>query len=793
MLFDFNKKELKRIKKIADKVIQRAPMYEKMSDSKLQSRTIALKKALEEGYTLDDILVDAFAICREASYRVLGKKHFLVQVMGGIAIHQGRVTEMKTGEGKTLTELLPAYLNALTGKGVHVITVNSYLAKRDMEEMKPLFNYLGISVGLVAEGLSPDDKRKAYNCDVTYTTNQELGFDYLRDNMVKTLEEKVQRDLNYVIIDEIDSVLIDEARTPLIISGPGPDPSHLVSLVSKFVKRLKETDYDKDEKEKKISLTDKGIAKLEAMFYIDNIASLEHSELNHYVSQALYAEYLMTVDKDYIVSNGEILIVDGNTGRIADGRRYSNGLHQAIEAKEMVTIKPESETVATITYQNFFRMYKKVSGMSGTVKTEEEEFKEIYGLDVVVIPTNKPVKRIDRKDLIFSTKKAKYKWFLRDVIDTHSTGRPILISTPSIEISEEVSQLLSYNNLSHKVLNAKNHEQEAEIVRLAGAPYSITVATSMAGRGTDIKLSAEVKQLGGLKVIGIERAESRRIDNQLIGRAGRQGDPGESQFYISYDDRLLEIYLPESTRNKLKSLDFKERPIDIKFAYKQVNKAQRCISALNFDIRKNTIKYDDVVSRQREVIYAERDKILKETDITKHLFDMINSSAENLISNYCNENLDKLDYEDLSSTERVEFIDGLCDEICRVYSLKNKSELAKFLHSKCRDEDSLVEYLINILKNTIIPKVEYGRDSYNIFLKDMMLSILDECWIYHINRMESLKKEVLNQSYNQKDPAQIYQLESSKEFNCIGNEIIKKFVTVAFNVPIEKVLNNAVG
>ena len=612
-LGDNNDKEVKRLRQIVEKINSYEDSLTNLSDSSLTRYTEKFKDRLAAGETLDDILPEAFAVVREASKRVLGMRHFDVQMMGGICLHEGKIAEMRTGEGKTLVATLPTYLNALTGKGVHMVTVNDYLAKRDSIEMGRLYNFLGLTVGLIRHDMDFPERKFAYNCDITFGTNNEYGFDYLRDNMVVDLNQMVQRELNFAIVDEVDSILIDEARTPLIISGPGSKSTDSYVRMAKAVEHLKEgTDYTVDEKAKTVAPADSAVPKIEKLVGVKNLYDPENIEMSHCFTAALRAKALMKRDRDYVVKDGEIVIVDEFTGRLMEGRRYSDGLHQAIEAKEGLEVRRESQTLASITFQNYFRMYNKLSGMTGTAKTEEDEFLKIYKLPVIVIPTNRPIARIDHPDVIYKTKRAKYKAVANDVAEIHAKGQPVLIGTTSITQSEELSHILKERNIPHNVLNAKFHEQEAEIIADAGQKSAVTIATNMAGRGTDIKLGEGVPELGGLFIVGTERHESRRIDNQLRGRAGRQGDPGESRFYLSLEDDLLRLFGSDNISNIMDRLGMGEDdPIEHKLITRSIANAQKKVEGRNFDMRKHVLQYDDVMNQQREVIYAERRKVLK--------------------------------------------------------------------------------------------------------------------------------------------------------------------------------------
>ncbi|HHY80469.1 MAG TPA: preprotein translocase subunit SecA, partial [Thermoanaerobacter sp.] len=689
----YSEREVKRLEPIADKVLSYEDQMARLTDAELRAKTDEFKNRLKNGETLDDILPEAFAVVREAAWRTLKMKHFRVQVIGGIVLHQGRIAEMKTGEGKTLVATLPAYLNALEGKGVHIVTVNDYLAKRDRDWMGKIYEFLGLSVGVILHDMGPEERKKAYAADITYGTNNEFGFDYLRDNMVIYKEDMVQRELNYAIVDEVDSILIDEARTPLIISGIGEKSTDMYKLADRFVRTLrKDEDYVVDEKAKAVSLTEKGIVKAEKFFGIKNLADIENMEISHHINQALKAHAIMKRDIDYVVKDGQVIIVDEFTGRLMFGRRYSEGLHQAIEAKEGVKVERESKTLATITFQNYFRMYKKLAGMTGTAQTEEQEFRAIYGLDVVVIPTNKPMIRIDHPDVIYKTEEAKFKAVVEDIVEHHKKGQPVLVGTISIEKSEKLSAMLKKRGIPHQVLNAKYHEKEAEIIAQAGRKGAVTIATNMAGRGTDILLGGnpefiakkkmleegyskeiineaagygpvsgeevkkareryfelleeakketekehdEVVKLGGLYIIGTERHEARRIDNQLRGRAGRQGDPGESRFYISLEDDLMRLFGSERVKNMMDSLGIDDdQPIEHKILTKQIEQAQKKVEGINFDTRKHVLQYDDVMNKQREIIYAQRRKVLEGENLKESILEMVKSIIERNVEIY---------------------------------------------------------------------------------------------------------------------------------------------------------------
>ena len=823
----YSEKEVKRVRPIVDKINSLEPEMEKLTDKQLQAKTVYFKEELSKGKTLDDILPEAFAVVREASKRVLGMRHFDVQLIGGIILHQGRIAEMKTGEGKTLVATLPVYLNALTGKGVHVITVNEYLAKRDSEWMGKVYRFLGLSVGLIYGRMPHDEKQKAYNSDITYGTNNEFGFDYLRDNMVIHKEEMVQRELNYAIVDEIDSILIDEARTPLIISGRANKSSDLYKKADRFVKKLKpkviveedvkdidqtedneKYDYIVDLKAKSATLTAKGIEKAEREFNLENLNDIENTDIVHNINQALRANGIMKKDIDYIVKDGEVLIVDEFTGRIMYGRRYNDGLHQAIEAKENVKIADESKTLATITFQNYFRMYGKLSGMTGTAMTEENEFREIYNLDVVEIPTNKPLIRIDHTDIIYKNEASKFRAVINDIKESHSKGQPVLVGTVSIENSEKLSNLLSKEGISHEVLNAKNHEKEAEIIAQAGKYGAVTIATNMAGRGTDImlggnseylakqemrklkyedylieqatafnetddteildarkkfkelqnKFDEEIKEekekvikAGGLKIIGTERHESRRIDNQLRGRSGRQGDPGETRFYLALDDSLLKIFGGDMITKVFDKGNIPEdMPIEVKLIAKTIENAQSRVEGRNFSIRKHILSYDDVMNVQRDIIYSQRRKVLDGEDIRDNIIEMINSACEMIIDTYRNEiEENKISREALLNEIKV----GL--NIGEVEALKDKKLNAEKIENEIK-EKAIASYEAK--------EKEFGNDIREIE-RIVLLKVVDTKWMDHIDNMDELKNGIGLRAYGQKDPVVQYRFEGGEMFD----------------------------
>ena len=761
-LFDHEYKELKRFRTLADEIMNLEDIYSKLSDDELKSKTNEFKKRLLNGETLDDILVEAFATAREAASRTIGEKPFYVQLLGGIAIHYGNIAEMKTGEGKTLTTVLPAYLNALEGKGVHVITVNEYLTVRNAEWMGKIFDFLGISVGVNLRELTPSEKRKEYEKDILYTTNNELGFDYLRDNMVVKKENRVQRKLNFAILDEVDSILIDEARTPLIISGGHMQSKNLYTSADLFVKTLKkEKDYTIDEKTKSVSLTDNGSDKACEYFKLENLYDLENSALVHHINQSLKANYGMQKDVDYVVQDNEIVIVDQFTGRLMKGRAFSEGLHQAIEAKEGVKIQEETKTLATITFQNLFRMYDKLSGMTGTAKTEEEEFRNIYNMYVIEIPTNKDVIREDLADLVYATKNAKFNAIINEIIERHKTGQPVLVGTIAIETSELVSRLLNKKGIKHEVLNAKNHAREAEIIAKAGEKGSVTIATNMAGRGTDIKLGKGVKELGGLCVIGTERHESRRIDNQLRGRSGRQGDPGVSQFFVSLEDELMIRFGTDRIKTLMQTAGFDDRAIRSKIFTSSIESAQKRVEGNNYDIRKHLLQYDNVMNEHREIIYRKRNEILDQESIHENVLDMIKKYIYNLILNYLN-NTEENKYEKL--------LDYLNKDL-----LKNKKIKLKDIENKEINEISdLVFENINYEYEKKINELPW--DLVNEFEKAISLRVIDQNWMNHINNMEHLKEGVGLRGYANEDPLQVYIKEGYNIFDNLMNKISEETV-----------------
>jgi len=759
-IFDHEYKELEKFKKIADEIMELDPVISKLTDKELKGKTKEFKERLENDETLEDLLVEAFAVAREAAFRVIGEKPYYVQILGGLAIHYGNIAEMKTGEGKTLTETMPAYLNALTGDGVHIITVNEYLAGRDAEWMGEIYRFLGLTVGINYRENTAQEKKEAYNCDIMYTTNNELGFDYLRDNMVVKADQRVQRPLNFVIVDEVDSVLIDEARTPLIISGGHMESANLYIDADKFVKKLKENDgYIYDEKSKAVTLDDKGIKLGEEYFRVNNLYDINNTTLVHHINQALKANYAMKNDFDYVVKEGKVIIVDQFTGRLMPGRSYSDGLHQAIEAKEGVEIEQETRTLATITFQNLFRMYKKISGMTGTAKTEEEEFREIYNMYVITIPTNKPVIREDFGDLIFATKKGKYKAIVNEIKERHAKGQPVLVGTIAVETSELISSMLKKEHIKHEVLNAKNHAREAEIIANAGKKGSVTIATNMAGRGTDIKIDDEVRQLGGLCVLGTERHESRRIDNQLRGRSGRQGDPGVSQFCVSFEDDLMVRFGTDKAKGILARAGFDEdASIRIGMLSKSIESAQKRVEGNNFDIRKTLLQYDDVINQQREYIYEKRNEILDCDSIHETVLE----TFKNFITDLVNSHIMPEGY--LTENDLNEIL-----EFTNEHLLKRKLDL---IDIKDRTEDELIEYLYErVLKEYDEKLSEIPEEVANEFEKAISLRVIDTHWMNHINTMSHLREGIGLRSYAQENPLRAYTNEGFELYDELLNTI----------------------
>ncbi|MCH5164120.1 MAG: preprotein translocase subunit SecA [Clostridiales bacterium] len=849
-----NRKQLKKLEALAEKVERLDESMQKLTDEQLKAKTEEFKRRLNENYeTTDDILPEAYAVVREASYRVLGMKHFHVQILGGIALHQGRIAEMRTGEGKTLVATLPSYLNALTGKGVHVVTVNDYLAKRDAEWMGKVHRFLGLTVGVAIAGMSSEDKRAAYNCDITYATNNELGFDYLRDNMVVYQNQLVQRGLSYAIIDEVDSILIDEARTPLIISGAGGKSSDMYMVANRFVKGLKAStntddegkaeegeesngDYELDKKKKAVNLTERGIKKAEKFFNVEDLTAVEHSELNHYINNALKAVYVMKKDTDYIVDSGEVLIVDEFTGRVMVGRRYSDGLHQAIEAKENVRIQNENRTRATITFQNYFKLYSKLCGMTGTAKTEETEFRGIYGLDVVVIPPNKTSQRIDEQDAVFPTVKGKINAILDDIAECYKIGQPVLVGTTTVDKSEELSKILSQRRIPHNVLNAKNHLKEAEIIAQAGKKYQVTIATNMAGRGTDILLGGnaeymaiqrmrsqgmseeainnatsffqtddpeilearrvyreyydsfkndiekekqEVKAVGGLRIIGTERHESRRIDNQLRGRAGRQGDEGSSKFYLSMEDDMIRLFGGDRLKRIAEMFKLEEdQAIEMGMLTRGIESAQRELEGRNYRTRKQVLEYDDVMNVQRHTVYSERNRILMGESVHETIVNMMRGQVDLIVDEYTNPKVDwtEWDYEELNKEVKRKLMPE--EEEFFTEDILNKYDISEL-------KDYLFNEMMSVYNKKIQEAAAVGLDFEEVE-RIILLKIVDSKWTDHIDIMDSLRRDIGLQAYGQKDPVLMYKQEGFDLFEEMNNNIREDTVAYLMRVNIEK-------
>ncbi len=771
---DDNEREIKRMMQLVEQINAFEPELQNMSDTTLTAKTAEFRRRLDKGQTLDELLPEAFAVVREGSRRVLAMRHFDVQMLGGIALHEGKIAEMRTGEGKTLVATLPVYLNALTGKGVHVVTVNDYLARRDSEWMGKLYRYLGLSVGLIVHGLDYDERKLAYSADVTYGTNNEFGFDYLRDNMVIDADQMVQRPLNYSIVDEVDSILIDEARTPLIISGPGEKSTELYFVLAKIMPKFKEgEDYTIDEKANTVAPTEAGVAKAEKLLNIKNLYDSENIEMSHHFNQALRAHALMKRDKDYVVKDGEVVIVDEFTGRLMFGRRYSDGLHQAIEAKEGVKVERESQTLATITFQNYFRMYKKLAGMTGTAKTEEPEFRKIYNLDVIVIPPNRPMQREDLPDVIYKTKRAKYKAVVREIAERHAKGQPLLVGTTSIAQSEELSAMLKKQGVPHNVLNAKFHEMEAQIVAQAGQAGAVTIATNMAGRGTDIVLGDGVAELGGLHIIGTERHESRRIDNQLRGRAGRQGDPGSSRFYLSLEDDLMRLFGSDNIAGIMDKLGMEEdEPIEHALITRSIEQAQKKVEARNFDIRKYVLEYDNVMNQQREVIYSQRRKILMGDNLKENIDMMIEKVIDFGMDVYANEKIypEEWDYAGL-----IEY----CEGFFAPNGALKQAELDKLSRFELKEELMRVAQVAYEGRENL-----FGSDNMRELERVVMLKTVDTKWMEHLDAMEMLRQGIGLRAYGQKDPLIEYKIEGYDMFQQMIEHVQEDIVRYIFRVNI---------
>ena len=771
-----NERDIKKMRQLVEREIN--PLEESLrslSDSSLANKTNEFKARLTNGETLDDLLPEAFAVIREASRRVLGMRHFDVQLIGGIILHRGNIAEMSTGEGKTLVATAPVYLNALEGKGVHVITVNDYLAKRDSEWMGQVYKFLGLSVGLIVHDLDFEQRKIAYNSDITYGTNNEFGFDYLRDNMVTRLDEMVQRPLHYCLIDEVDSILIDEARTPLIISGPGQKSTDNYYVMAKLVPQLKlGEDYTIDEKQKTVAPTEAGVAKMEKLLKVDNLYDTANLELNHLFVQALRAQAMMELDKDYVVKDGEVVIVDEFTGRLMYGRRYSDGLHQAIEAKEGLQVQRESQTLATITFQNYFRMYDKLAGMTGTAKTEEQEFIKIYGLEVFQVPTNKPIQRTDLSDVIFKTKRGKYKAVVREVQRRHATGQPLLIGTTSIEQSEQLSHMLKQAGIVHNVLNAKYHELEAQIVSQAGQKGQVTIATNMAGRGTDIVLGEGVADLGGLAIIGTERHESRRIDNQLRGRAGRQGDKGSSQFFLSLEDDLMRIFGGDNIKKFMEKMGLEEdEEIKSSMVSSAIQKAQKRVEERNFDIRKYVLEYDDVMNQQRKVVYEQRRKILEGENMKDQILNMVDSLIQRGLDTYADAKLypEEWDFEGLL-------------KYCEKYFLAPDEIKLEDIEEMSREE--IQKKLIEIAHATYEAREEsIGKEMMRELEKAVMLKVVDSKWMEHLDDMDMLKEGIGLRSYGQRNPIVEYKVEAFDIFEEMQHAMMETIILYLYHIQIQ--------
>jgi preprotein translocase subunit SecA len=775
---DANEKELEKLEPLVEEINALEPEMQALSDQELKAKTEEFKKRHKEaGETLDQLLPETFAVVREAAQRSTeeGFRHYDVQLMGGIVLHQGKIAEMKTGEGKTLAATLPVYLNALTGKGVHVVTVNDYLAERDSEWMGQVYRFLGLSVGVILSGMSPAERREAYNCDITYGTNNEFGFDYLRDNMAYKEEDLVQREHHFAILDEVDSILIDEARTPLIISGPVQEKASDYRKFNRVIPRLKkEEDYEVDEKNKLVTLTENGVEKAERRLNVDNLYDQENFELNHQLNQALKAHTLMKKDRDYIVKDGMVKIVDEFTGRVMEGRRYSEGLHQAIEAKEGVEVKKGSQTFAKITLQNYFRMYNKLSGMTGTAKTEEEEFIKIYDMPVVVVPTNEPMIREDMPDLVFTNKEAKYNWVIEEIKRLYNKGQPVLVGTADIENSETLSRELKRENVPHEVLNAKNHEREADIIKDAGQKKSVTIATNMAGRGTDIVLGDGVTDLGGLHVLGTERHESRRIDNQLRGRSGRQGDPGSSQFYVSLEDDLLRLFGSDKINGILDKLGVEEdQPVEHKLISNSIERAQQKVESRNFDIRKAILEYDDILNKQREVIYEQRKTLLKSDELEAKITGMLEKLLDDVLEMFMSDDLhpDEWDLEAM-----LEYLHGIA-------LAKNVKEEGLIGKSKAEIKE---EIILDSLASYQEKREEIDSDHFNKIIKFLSLRVIDRKWMNHLDNMDQLRQGIGLRAYGQKDPLTEYKFESFDMFNELTASIREDIVETAFKVEMRE-------
>ncbi len=769
--FDTTDRFLRKNKQLVRRIGQLQPEFEALSDENLVAKTTEFKSRHENGEALDSLLPEAFDLVKEAAYRTLHMRHFDVQLLGGIALFQGKIAEMKTGEGKTLVSTLPAYLEALSGKGCHIVTVNSYLVKRDAEWMGQIYRFLGLTVGYIDADQDPKDKREAYASDITYGTNSEFGFDYLRDNMIRDIQHRTQSDLNFAIVDEVDSVLIDEARTPLIISGPSERSTDLYYTAANAIRNLKvDEDFEIDEKTKSVTISEKGIVRLQSILSIDNLYSDSQIEVIRHLNQALRAKYCFKSEVDYIVKENEVIIVDEFTGRLLPGRRYSDGLHQAIEAKEGLKVRSENQTLATITFQNFFRMYTKLSGMTGTAKTEENEFREIYGLDVIAVPTNKPIARKDHADVVYKTESIKYKKIVDEIADCYKSGQPVLVGTRSIEKSEKVSSMLKRKGVPHQVLNAKHHEKEAEIIKLAGERNSVTIATNMAGRGVDIVLGNGVKDLGGLHVIGTERHESRRIDNQLRGRSGRQGDPGSTRFFLSLEDELLRIFGGERITSIFNTLKLDEdMPLESGLLTKAIENAQKKVESYNYDIRKNLLQYDDVLNKQREIIYNERKRVLESEEVEDHIQDML----QQLSINIANRAIPK---ENRLDTNTEDYLKGIYD------LTTSKPELPDLETVK-----NLPDFTIQLIQDLYKKKEEdVGSENMRSLERQILLYIVDSKWKDHLYSMDQLKEGIGLRGYGQEDPLVRYQIEGFKVFEDMLHSIKEDVVKLIFRIQVQR-------
>jgi len=799
-IFNSEKKELKRLRSIVEKVNSLEESVRNLSNEELARKTTEFKNRLKNGETLDDILVEAFAVVREVARRTVGMRHFDVQIMGGVVLHEGKIAEMKTGEGKTLVATLPIYLNGLTGKGVHLVTVNDYLAKRDALWMGPIYRFLGLTVGVIQHESSflvdwddkekfsvklvPCSRKEAYLADVTYGTNNEFGFDYLRDNMAVSLEQIVQRELNYAIVDEVDSILIDEARTPLIISGPSEKSTSIYYKCARIAKQLKrDVDFTADDKEKTVALTEEGVKKVEKLLGVKNLYASENVELVSHIIQAIRALVHFKNEVDYIVKDGEVIIVDEFTGRLMYGRRYSDGLHQAIEAKENLKVRAESQTLATITFQNYFKMYKKLAGMTGTAKTEEQEFIEIYNLPVVVIPTNKPVIRKDYPDVIYATEKVKFKKIVEEIKDCYKRGQPVLVGTRSIEKSERLSKMLKREGIPHQVLNAKYHEKEAEIIKKAGQKGMVTIATNMAGRGVDIVLGEGVKELGGLHIIGTERHESRRIDNQLRGRAGRQGDPGSSRFYLSLEDEILRLFGGNSIKRIMSMLKMDEdTPLEHPMLTRAIENAQKKVEAYHFEIRKNLLEYDNVLNKHREVIYKERRKILEKANLRDEFLEFLEKMVTDIVEVHLSKSLEELDYEGLSKSFAE--LTGILIKPDDLKKISRDDVLNVLLDIAKKRYEQKEEELRRLSKENESIRKQFGEDPMREIERYLLLRIIDSKWKDHLYAMDHLKEGIGLRAYGQQDPLIAYQIEGFELFQSMLNSIREDWIRFIFRVEL---------